>query len=184
MIKKIVIIGLAIFSVSAFAAPQVQSSQQSGIKPYIGGLIGSGTYTGSNAFNSFSEGTGMNFQLNGGVMFNKYIGVEAFYSNNGSFKVPVSDASISNSSYGINVKGVIPFENNPFSLYGKLGFGTMTQTADSQSADVSGISFALGAAYNFLPNLAGTLEYNSITGSDNLVDYTFSMFGIGLNYSF
>ena len=136
---------------------------------------------------------GMNYQLNAGVMFNQYIGVEANYTDNGGYTASQDNSKITAKSYGASLKVAYPFSGSVFSIYGKLGFASQTlKTTDSyflngmvNSSGIGlGLGLGLGVGYQFLPNLQGTVEYNSTTASTSGIDLTLGMFGLGLNYSF
>jgi hypothetical protein len=133
MFEKLVAVGLIVVGVSAFAAPQKIYTAKKGITPYVGVVIGGGTHnTGGSSLRDEDKiknaSSGLVYQLNGGVAFNKYLAAEVFYGSNGNHKVNLETAHSLKSaftSYGVDVKGMLPIENSLFILFGKLGLANV-----------------------------------------------------------
>jgi opacity protein-like surface antigen len=194
--------------------PQMEANKFYDVSPhaYVGGTFGAATFTQSSDNydrygryydDSTSQNAGIAMGLNFGYMFSPYVGAEVFYSNNGSFTAKFYDdknkleskAKLASTSYGLRVKGVFPLYGTPWSLYGKLGIANIDSKytvkecvkggCSTASPDpASGITFAIGGSYAFLPNVTADMELQGVGSDQNNYGNTWSSFGFGLTYSF
>lgn len=149
------------------------------------------------------EQTGNGYSLLAGYNYNKYIAVE------GRYTATVGDMDVENhildgvdgksrpdgeyerevSSYGLFLKPQLPI-GDAFSVYGLLGYGSVT----ARATDESGLQWGLGAQYSVTDSIGLFVDYTSLYDGD--MDNAAEMIGehdfdsqivstnVGLTYSF
>jgi len=143
--------------------------------------------------------------LQAGYKFNSYVAVEGRYwlgmnDLNGDWEYEGlyynTDASLD--SFGIYVKPMYPV-TDAFDVYGLLGYATSSLKEDifvpagtlSQTTDLDGFSWGIGAAYSFNDNISIFADYVSLY--DDTIDYdvynassefTIDTVNIGVSYKF
>jgi hypothetical protein len=175
--KKLLVIISLILGITAVNAQQAATQDKSGLKPYVGVEVGSSNATITNFNISQNISLGTMFGVNAGLMFNQYFGAEVFYNDLGS------NDSVSFNSYGILAKAQYTFNASALSIYGKLGFGNISNNHDvTDGSTIAG----LGLGYQFMPQLQGTIGFRSQLDSNSTSNssLSFNIFGLGLNYSF
>lgn len=133
---------------------------------YVGGTIGSTAITGLSS--KVGGGGYVGYQIN------ENFAVEAGAQNLGSFDV--SGTSVSATAYNASVLAGVPLNPN-FSVYGRLGYGSVTAAANGTTAKVNNAVYGLGAKYNIDKNLAVRAEYTRLASDTGT-------FGVGLQYGF
>jgi OOP family OmpA-OmpF porin len=114
-----------------------------------------------------------------GYQLNKNLAFEASYADLGKFKTSltisgISDVKVSDhpTVYGIDVIGIVPI-GNEFGVFGRIGYFHFTLDAIStasvplpgvtgdfnEKVDGSGVTFGVGATWDFARNLGARLEY-------------------------
>jgi OOP family OmpA-OmpF porin len=134
---------------------------------YAGAGIGQSFTTITFAGAGSSTYTDTAYKLLGGYAVNKNFAVEAEYINLGTFKGSVVNAAAT--GYGMSAVGTLPVAES-FSLYGKVGFSSVTTTLSVSpgfvllvpaSQSKSGVSFGLGGQFNVSQNAAIRLSLDS-----------------------
>jgi len=157
---------------------------------YVGLNLGRSKYDldgGTGGYNFDDKGTAGSIYT--GAMFNPNFGLELGYLNTGS----VDRAGGSTRAQGLNLSlvGKAPLGDR-FGVYGKLGT-TYGWTRTSAAADSGinsgkdhgfGLSYGIGASYQFTPQWAGVVEWNSndfhfTSGRDSVRAVT-----VGLQYHY
>lgn len=133
---------------------------------YVGGTIGSTAITGLSS--KVGAGGYVGYQIN------ENLAVEAGAQHLGSFDV--SGTSVSASAYNASVLAGVPLNPN-FSVYGRLGYGSVTAAADGTTAKVNKAVYGIGGKYNINQNLAVRAEYTRLASDTGT-------FGVGLQYGF
>lgn len=139
-----------------------------------GGYVGVG---GGNATTNISwAGTGVttshsatSVDVFGGYKVNSNFAIEAEYINLGKFSGTGNAVSLDGSGFGVSAVGIAPFGNG-FSVNGKIGITNTTSNLTAgpgfvllvpASESKTGVSFGVGAEYEFTPNAAVRLSYTS-----------------------
>ena len=133
---------------------------------YVGGSVG------STAITDLSSKAGFGGYV--GLKLNENFAFEAGAQSLGKFNVAGTDVKAT--AYNVSVLAGVPVDQK-ISVYGRLGYGTLTATANGGSADVNSAVYGVGARYQLNQNLAVRAEYTrlaSVTGT----------FGVGLQYGF
>jgi OmpA-OmpF porin, OOP family len=134
---------------------------------YVGGSIG------STAITDLSSKVGYGGYV--GYKINENFAVEAGAQSLGKFSVVGTDVKAS--AYNVSVLAGVPIDPK-ISVYGRLGYGSLTATAKgNSSADTSSALFGAGARYNINQNLAVRAEYTRLASDTGT-------FGVGLQYGF
>jgi opacity protein-like surface antigen len=165
---------MGLLACAAMAGAQAQSSapaSSSMTAPslkgvYVGGTIGNTSITGLSS--KIGGGGYLGYQINDNFA------VEAGAQYLGSFDV--RGTSVSASAYNASVLAGVPLNPN-FSIYGRLGIGSVTDAANGTTAKVSKAVYGVGAKYNIDKNLAVRAEYTRLKSDTGT-------FGVGLQYSF
>jgi OmpA-OmpF porin, OOP family len=155
-------------AIAAMAGAQAQSSAAAPALTgaYVGGSVGSTAITG------LTSQTGFGGYL--GYKINENFSVEAGAQSLGSFDV--SGTSVSATAYNASVLAGVPLNPN-FSVYGRLGYGSLTAAATGATAKVNSAVYGVGAKYNIDKNLAVRAEYTRLASDTGT-------FGVGLQYGF
>lgn len=166
--SKTLTVGL--LACAAMVGAQAQTSTSSAAPAlkgvYVGGTVGSTAITGLSS--KVGGGGYVGYQIN------ENFAVEAGAQSLGSFDV--SGTSVSASAYNASVLAGVPLNPN-FSIYGRLGYGSVTAAADGTTAKVNNAVYGLGAKYNINQNLAVRAEYTRLASDTGT-------FGVGLQYGF
>jgi OOP family OmpA-OmpF porin len=160
---------------------------------YLGGGLGWSDYKAGNASNDISSGTvdgeDTGWKLFGGYQFNRNFGFELSYldlgraSYSGTLSgAPVTSGSLETTGVNLSVVGTLPLTQN-FDLFGKLGaFAWETKTGDltagvagSRKDDGTDVSYGVGVAYNFTPQLALRGEWEKLKAHDDIDFMSVSM---------
>jgi OmpA-OmpF porin, OOP family len=151
-------------SAQAPAAAPTMAPGLSGV--YVGGSIG------STAITDFGSKVGVGGFV--GFKFNDNIAVEGGIQNLGSYSV--AGEKVSASAFNISVLGSLPI-NPKISIYGRLGYGTLTAAAKGANEDTNSVLYGVGARYHFSQNLAIRGEYTRLASDTGT-------FGVGVQYGF
>jgi opacity protein-like surface antigen len=155
-------------AVAAMAGAQAQTSSAapglSGV--YVGGSIG------STAITDLSSRTG--FGGYAGIKLNENFAIEAGAQSLGKFSVAGTDVKAT--AYNVSVLAGVPVDPK-ISVYGRLGYGTVTAAAGGTTADTNSALYGVGARYNINQNLAVRAEYTRLASDTGT-------FGVGLQYGF
>jgi OmpA-OmpF porin, OOP family len=150
---------------AAPAAAPMMAPGLSGV--YVGGTIG------STAITDLGSKVGVGGFV--GFKFNENIAIEGGVQSLGSYTV--AGEKVSASAYNVSVLGGLPIDPK-FSVYGRLGYGTLTATAKGASAaDTSSVIYGVGARYHINQNLAIRGEYTRLASDTGT-------FGVGVQYGF
>jgi Outer membrane protein beta-barrel domain len=133
---------------------------------YVGGSIGSTSITDLNSKVGFGGYAG--------IKLNENIAIEAGAQSLGKFSVAVTDVKAS--AFNVSVLAGVPIDPK-ISVYGRLGYGSLTATANGGSADVNSALYGVGARYQLNQNLAIRAEYTRLASDTGT-------FGVGLQYGF
>jgi OmpA-OmpF porin, OOP family len=148
----------------ASAAAPTMAPGLSGV--YVGGSIG------STAITDFGSKVGVGGFV--GFKFNDNIAVEGGIQNLGSYSV--AGEKVSASAYNISVLGSLPIDPK-ISIYGRLGYGTLTAAAKGANEDTNSVLYGVGARYHFSQNLVIRGEYTRLASDTGT-------FGVGVQYGF
>jgi opacity protein-like surface antigen len=155
-------------AVAAMTGAQAQTSSAapglSGV--YVGGSIG------STAITDLSSRTG--FGGYAGIKLNENFAIEAGAQSLGKFSVAGTDVKAT--AYNVSVLAGVPVDPK-ISVYGRLGYGTVTAVAGGTTADTNSALYGVGARYNINQNLAVRAEYTRLASDTGT-------FGVGLQYGF
>lgn len=160
---------LGVLAVAAMVSAQAQTSAAApaltGV--YVGGSIG------STAITDLSSKVGFGGYV--GYKINENFAVEAGAQSLGKFSVAGTDVKAS--AYNVSVLAGVPIDPK-ISVYGRLGYGSLTATANgNSSADTNSALYGAGARYHLNQNLAIRGEYTRLASDTGT-------FAVGLQYSF
>ncbi len=160
---------LGVLAVAAMVSAQAQTSAAApaltGV--YVGGSIG------STAITDLSSKVGFGGYV--GYKINENFAVEAGAQSLGKFSVAGTDVKAS--AYNVSVLAGVPIDPK-ISVYGRLGYGSLTATANGNSpADTNSALYGVGARYHLNQNLAIRGEYTRLASDTGT-------FAVGLQYSF
>ena len=133
---------------------------------YVGGSVG------STAITDLSSKVGFGGYV--GIKLNENFAIEGGAQSLGKFNVAGTDVKAT--AYNVSVLAGVPVDPK-ISVYGRLGYGTLTAPANGGSADTNSALYGVGARYQLNQNLAVRAEYTRLA-SDT------STFGVGLQYGF
>jgi opacity protein-like surface antigen len=162
---------IGLLTCAAMAGAQAQTASSSMTAPAMKGLYVGGT-VGSTAITGLSSKVGVGGYV--GYQFNENIAIEAGAQSLGSFDI--SGTSVSASAYNASVLAGVPLNPN-FSVYGRLGYGSLTAAATGATAKVNSAVYGIGAKYNIDKNLAVRAEYTRLASDTGT-------FSAGLQYAF
>lgn len=167
-ISKFALKSLAVgaLSVAAIASAQAQSSAPALTGVYVGGSIGSTSIT--------DLGSKVGFGGYLGLKLNENFAVEGAAQSLGTYTVSGTDVKAT--AYNVSVLAGVPVDQN-ISVYGRLGYGTLTATAGGTTADTNSMLYGVGARYQLNQNLAVRAEYTRLASDTGI-------FGVGLQYGF
>lgn len=162
-------LALGVLAVAAMVSAQAQTSAAApaltGV--YVGGSIG------STAITDLSSKVGFGGYV--GYKINENFAVEAGAQSLGKFSVAGTDVKAS--AYNVSVLAGVPIDPK-ISVYGRLGYGSLTATANgNSSADTNSALYGAGARYHVNQNLAIRGEYTRLASDTGT-------FAVGLQYSF
>jgi hypothetical protein len=157
-----------VLAVAAIASAQAQTSSAAPALSgaYIGGSVGSTSIT--------DLGSKVGFGGYFGLKLNDSFAVEAGAQSLG--KYTVSGTDVSASAYNVSVVASLPIDLK-ISVFGRVGYGSLTATAGGTSADTNSALYGVGARYNINQNLAIRAEYTRLASDTGT-------FGVGLQYGF
>lgn len=169
-ISKFALKGLAVGALSlvAMAGAQAQTSSAApaltGV--YVGGSIG------STAITDLGSKVGFGGYL--GLKLNENFAIEGAAQSLGTYTVLGTDVKAT--AYNVSVLAGVPVDPK-ISVYGRLGYGTLTATAGGTTADTNSVLYGVGARYQLNQNLAVRAEYTRLASDTGT-------FGVGLQYGF
>lgn len=152
---------------------------------------------------------GASITIGGGYNFNKYVGVEAGFTNTGDSTITTSGfinskEILKSSAAHLAAVGTFPF-NDHFSLFGKLGTAnttvdysySSTGTTASASGTKSNMMFGIGGQYNFNKRWGLRVQYidfgktrvgpvvsNGVAQAGTTGDIGMAVFSVGGLYNF
>jgi hypothetical protein len=156
----------AMVGVSTQAQAQTSSAAPALTGVYVGGSVG------STAITDLSSKVG--FGGYAGIKLNENFAIEAGAQSLGKFNVAGTDVKAT--AYNVSVLAGVPIDPK-ISVYGRLGYGSLTATANGGSADVNSAVYGVGARYQLNQNLAVRAEYTRLASDTGT-------FGVGLQYGF
>ena len=156
----------AMAGVTAQAQAQTSSAAPGLSGVYVGGSIG------STAITDLSSKVGYGGYV--GLKLNENLAIEAGAQSLGKFSV--AGTNIKATAYNVSVLAGVPVDPK-ISVYGRLGYGTLTATANGGSADTNSALYGVGARYQLNQNLAVRAEYTRLASDTGT-------FGVGLQYGF
>jgi predicted porin len=156
----------AMASVATQAQAQTASAAPALTGVYVGGTVG------STAITDLSSKVGFGGYL--GLKLNENFAVEAGAQSLGKFNVAGTDVSAS--AYNVSVVASLPVDPK-ISVFGRVGYGSLTAAAGGTTADTNSALYGLGARYNINQNLAVRAEYTRLASDTGT-------FGVGLQYGF
>ena len=172
------LIAIAALSTAAFAAPAMAQMRMS--SAYIGGSIGQSKFKGAcdDAGGLSCDDKDTAFRLFGGYQFNRNIAAELGYASLGKVKLsgPGFSGSVEGTAWDLSAVGSWPLANQ-FSVLGRLGFARTEGKGGGDfggSDNKTGVTFGLGAQYDFSRNLGLRGEWQrykvNAAGDDSNVD--------------
>jgi predicted porin len=165
-------LAVGVLAVAAMAGVATQAqAQTSSAAPALTGVYVGGT-VGSTAITDLSSKVGFGGYV--GLKLNENFAVEAGAQSLGKFSVAGSDVSAS--AYNVSVVASLPVDPK-ISVFGRLGYGSLTATAGGTTADTNSALYGVGARYNINQNLAVRAEYTRLASDTGT-------FGVGLQYGF
>lgn len=177
-ISKFAIKGLAAGAlvVTAMVAVTTQAQAQTstaapGMAPGLSGVYVGGSL-GSTAITDLSSKVGFGGYV--GIKLNENFAVEGAAQSLGKFSVAGTDVKAT--AYNVSVLAGVPIDPK-ISVYGRLGYGTLTATAGGTTADTNSVLYGAGARYQLNQNLAIRAEYTRLASDTGT-------FGVGLQYGF
>ncbi|MFN2645154.1 MAG: outer membrane beta-barrel protein [Burkholderiales bacterium] len=155
----IAILGLAAATLAVPAAAQMRSPSLS--SAYIGGSIGQSKFKADcGPLDCDKEDT--SFRLFGGYQFTPNIAAELGYASLGKLKVNGIDGDIEATAWDLSAVGMFPIVDK-LSILGRLGVARVEGKASgafgSESDTKNGVTFGLGAQYDFTRNLGLRAEW-------------------------
>lgn len=170
MSKKMFVAIIAFLaSTFAFANPSV----------YIGGDLGTTSYTANSGSSSTTQSGDMGFGGFIGLGLSSHFAIEGDYTHYGQS----SNSDFQISSMGVMLKAVAPI-NSEFHLFGKLGVVNLTATGGGASDSSSGLGYALGLDLRINGPLFLFGQYESTFVDVTSADVKPSMWALGLQYNF
>jgi opacity protein-like surface antigen len=177
-ISKFAIKGLAAgaLAVTALVAVTTQAQAQTStaapaMAPGLSGVYVGGSL-GSTAITDLSSKVGFGGYV--GIKLNENFAVEGAAQSLGKFSVAGTDVKAT--AYNVSVLAGVPIDPK-ISVYGRLGYGTLTATAGGTTADTNSVLYGAGARYQLNQNLAIRAEYTRLASDTGT-------FGVGLQYGF
>ena len=167
--SKLALKSLAVgaLAIAAMASAQAQTSTAAGLSGvYVGGSVG------STAITDLSSKVGFGGYV--GIKLNENFAIEGGAQSLGKFNVAGTDVKAT--AYNVSVLAGVPVDPK-ISVYGRLGYGTVTATANGGSADTNSALYGVGARYQLNQNLAVRAEYTRLASDTGT-------FGVGLQYGF
>jgi OmpA-OmpF porin, OOP family len=150
---------LGVLSAAAFSLPSLAMAQMKGDSHwYIGGGIGQ-----ADVKEISDEDTSM--KIFGGYQINRTWAVELGYTDFG--KVSAGGAEFSSNAWELVGVGTLPLGDGKFGLFGKAGFFWGEAKGGGVKDDSVELTYGVGAAWNFTPNLALRGEYQRYTDVGN-----------------
>ena len=156
----------AMVGVSTQAQAQTSNAAPALTGVYVGGSVG------STAITDLSSKVG--FGGYAGIKLNENFAIEAGAQSLGKFNVAGTDVKAT--AYNVSVLAGVPIDPK-ISVYGRLGYGSLTATANGGSADTNSALYGVGARYQLNQNLAVRAEYTRLASDTGT-------FGVGLQYGF
>ena len=159
---------------------------------YAGGSLGqSKGDCGSGFAGSSCDDSDTAFKIFGGYQFNKYLGAELGYAALGDVKAtfPTGDVTVEAKAWDVMAVGTFPVADR-FNVFGKLGWFRADSDASglaSGSDSSSGLTYAIGAGYDFTRNFGLRAEWQRYTdvGGNNVGGETDAdVMSIGVVYRF
>jgi opacity protein-like surface antigen len=169
-ISKFALKSLAVGALAAAAMASAQA-QTASAAPGLSGVYVGGS-VGSTAITDLSSKVGFGGYV--GLKLNENFAIEAGAQSLGKFSVAGTDVSAS--AYNVSVLAGVPIDPK-ISIYGRLGYGSLTATAGGTTADTNSVLYGVGARYNINQNLAVRAEYTRLASDTGT-------FGVGLQYGF
>lgn len=176
-------ITLSVLVIAGLASATVQSAFASDTGWYALGQFGQSLNNSKSSFDNTARSAGgsgfsssMNnptaYSLSAGYQINQNLAIEGGYIASGNSNYLMSGgnfggSSISDSFTGFDMKavGILPLPNQ-FSLLGKIGVASLTQSGStnfnsSVNGSKTGITYGIGGEYDFTDNIAVRLDWDS-----------------------
>ncbi len=156
----------AMASVTTQAQAQTSTAAPGLSGVYVGGSVGSTSVTGLSSKAGFGGYAG--------IKLNENFAIEGAAQSLGTYTVSGTDVKAT--AYNVSVLAGVPIDQK-ISVYGRLGYGTVTATAGGTTADKNSVLYGAGARYQLNQNLAVRAEYTRLASDTGT-------FGVGLQYGF
>jgi OmpA-OmpF porin, OOP family len=163
---------------------------------YVGGSLGWSDYKSGNAVPMTSgsvDGEDTGYKIFGGYQFNRNFAFEAAYLDLGKASytgsvgaAPLTGGRAETTGFNFSAVGTLPLTQN-FDVFGKLGMMMWETDASfvvsgvpgSQKNDGNDLTYGVGIAYNFTPNLALRAEWERFKAVDDI-----DLLSIGIAFKF
>jgi opacity protein-like surface antigen len=199
LMKKLVLAAASIAALGATVSAMAAVSLPSGW--YLEGNAGATRVSNSNYGSGLStSNSGLGWNANGGYKFMPYFAGELGYTRYANTKLKYAGtqvAKVTNYSYYLAGKGILPISDSGFELFAKLGIArlkshaTLTNASYASSNNLSintgsrtitAAYFGVGGEYNFTPMLAMNIQWNRSKG--NSTSGNLDLLSLGLSYLF
>jgi predicted porin len=163
-VGALAIAAVAGVSTQALAQSSMAAPALTGV--YVGGSVG------STAITDLSSKVGFGGYV--GLKLNENFAIEGGAQSLGTYTVSGTDVKAT--AYNVSVLAGVPIDPK-ISVYGRLGYGSLTATAGGTTADTNSALYGVGARYQLNQNLAVRAEYTRLASDTGT-------FGVGLQYGF
>jgi OmpA-OmpF porin, OOP family len=194
---------LGLISVAALSVPSISMAQStmstvmnkgSDAGWFVGGSVGqSKSDCGTSIAGSSCDDSDTALRIFGGYQWNRHIGLEVGYATLGEVKASVGalSATAEAKAFDLMAVGTLPVAEK-FNVFGKLGwFKADTDVSSnfgvSGSDSSSGLTYAVGAGYDFNKNFGLRLEwqrYTDVGGNNSGGETDVDVMSIGVVYRF
>lgn len=168
---KLKSLAIGVLACAAVAGAQAQTAAALAMSPALSGVYVGGSLTNTTITDLSSK---VGFGGFVGFKLNESFAIEGGIQSLGSYTV--ANTSVSASAYNVSLLASLPLDPK-FSIYGRLGYGTLSAVAKGASADTNSVLYGIGAKYNINPNLAVRGEYTRLASDTGT-------FGVGVQYGF
>ena len=169
--SKFALKSLAVGALAMVAVAGAQAQTAAPMSPALTGVYVGGS-VGSTSITDLSSRTG--FGGYAGIKLNENFAIEGAAQSLGKFNVAGTDVKAT--AYNVSVLAGVPVDPK-ISVYGRLGYGTVTAATGGTTADTSSALYGVGARYQLNQNLAVRAEYTRLASDTGT-------FGVGLQYGF
>lgn len=164
---------------------------------YVDANVGTAKVTNASyASGSSFSNSGVGWNLNVGYKFTPFFAAEAGYTNYANSTSKVNGVKIATATYytyDAAGKGILPIGDTGAELFAKLGIAHLNSNVKAENSsyatangiavstgtsNVNGYYYALGAAYYFIPALAGNIQWQRAKGNSKTGNLALTSLGI------